>query len=108
MSDEEYKRILSKKLNYYIELNQKTQKEVADALGINTTTLNSWCVGTSLPRMGKIQMLADYYVNEETKLIAQEIYERPDLRSLFDVAKDIPPERLKAHIEFMKSLKENQ
>ena len=122
MSDEEYKKILSKKLNYYIEINQKTQKEVADALGINTTTLNSWCVGTSLPRMGKIQLLADYfginksdlledkdpspyYVNEETKQIAQEIFENPDLRSLFDVAKDVPPERLRAHIEFMKSLK---
>ena len=46
-----------------------------------------------------------YYLNDETRLIAQEAFENPELRTLFHVARDIPPERLKAHIEFMKSLK---
>lgn len=52
--------------------------------------------------------ISEYYLNNETKEIAQEIFEKPELRSLFDVAKDIPPERLKAHIEFMKSLKDSE
>jgi hypothetical protein len=75
--------------------------------------------------MDKVQMLADYfkinksdliedksnepndhyYLNDETRQIAQEAFENPELRTLFKVARDIPPERLKAHIEFMKSLK---
>lgn len=46
-----------------------------------------------------------YYINDETRAIAQEVFESPELRTLFKVARDIPPERLKAHIEFMKSLK---
>ena len=46
-----------------------------------------------------------YYLNDETRQIAQEAFENPELRTLFHVARDIPPERLKAHIEFMKSLK---
>lgn len=46
-----------------------------------------------------------YYLDDETKEIAQEVFENPELRTLFHVARDIPPERLKAHIEFMKSLK---
>ena len=49
-----------------------------------------------------------YYLNDETREIAQEVYEKPELRSLFHVARDIPPERLKAHIEFMKNLKEQE
>ncbi len=49
-----------------------------------------------------------YYANEETPEIAQEIFENPDLRLLFRVAKDLPPERLKAHIDFMQSLKRQE
>ena len=49
-----------------------------------------------------------YYLNDETREIAQEAFENPELRTLFKVARDIPPERLKAHIEFMKSLKEQE
>ena len=40
MSDEEYKRILSMKLNYYIKKNQKTQKEVADKMGISQSYIS--------------------------------------------------------------------
>lgn len=71
MSDEEYRKILSKKLNYYLNKNQKTQKEVADFLNISTTTFNNWCMGISLPRMGKIQMLADYFGIEKSDLLEE-------------------------------------
>ena len=78
--------------------------------------------------MGKVQALADYfginksdliddksdqpddhyYLNDETRQIAQEAFENPELRTLFKVARDISPERLRAHIEFMKTLKEQE
>ena len=45
-----------------------------------------------------------YYLNDETREIAQEIFENPDLRSLFDMSRKMPPERLKAHIEFIEKL----
>lgn len=73
MSDEEYRKILSKKLNYYLNKNHKTQKEVADFLHISTTTFNNWCMGISLPRMGKIQMLADYFGIEKSDLLEEKI-----------------------------------
>lgn len=69
MTDEEQKKIFSKNLNYYISLNQKQQKEVADYLGINTSTLNMWCRGNSMPNVGKIQMLADYFKIGKSDLI---------------------------------------
>ncbi len=61
MTDEEQKRIFAKNLNRYISLNQKQQKEVADDLDINPTTLNMWCKGNAMPSVGKIQKLADYF-----------------------------------------------
>lgn len=128
MADEDQKRIFSKNLNKYLSLFNKTQKEVADSIGVSPQTFNTWCQGIALPRMGKVQALADYfeigktdlidekeisessqyYLNEETRQIAQEAFENPELRTLFKVARNMPPERLKAYIEFMKSLEEQE
>lgn len=125
MSEEMYKKIFSENLKHYMEINNKTQVDLVNDLNFDKSTVSTWCNGTRLPRMDKVEILANYfnikrselierehkidtyYINDETKQIAQEIFENPDLRSLFDVAKDVPPERLRAHIEFMKSLKNN-
>ena len=61
MTDDEQKKIFAKNLNRYISLNQKQQKEVADDLGVNPTTLNMWCKGNSIPKVSMIQKLADYF-----------------------------------------------
>lgn len=45
-----------------------------------------------------------YYLNEETAKLAQEMFEDPDMRSLFDMKRNMPPERFRAHMEFMKNL----
>ena len=126
MPEEIYKKIFSKNLNYYMERNLKTQTDLVNDLGFNKSAVSTWCNGTRLPRMDKVDALAKYfrinrsdlieektiksddepyYLNEETREIAQEVFENPELRSLFHVARGIPPERLKAHIEFMKNLK---
>lgn len=61
MTDEEQKRIFAKNLNNYMLLNKKQQIDVAKDLDINPTTLNMWCKGNSMPNVGKIQKLADYF-----------------------------------------------
>ena len=127
MPEEIYKKIFSKNLNHYMEIDQKSQTDIINDLGFNKSAVSTWCNGTRLPRMDKVEALAKYfginrsdlieekdnaetsdepyYLNDETRQIAQEAFENPELRTLFHVARDIPPERLKAHIEFMKSLK---
>lgn len=44
----------------------------------------------------------------ETRQIAQKLLESPEFLDLVRTAKDIPPEQLKAHTEFMKSLKRQE
>ena len=128
MSEDAYKKIFSKNLNYYMELNGKTQTDLINDLGFNKSAVSTWCNGTRLPRMDKVESLAKYfginrsdliedksndsdehyYLNDETREIAQEAFENPELRTLFKVARDIPPERLRAHIQFRNSLKEQE
>ena len=61
MTDLEQKKIFSRNLNKYMNLNQKQQVDVAKDLDINPTTLNMWCKGNSMPSTGKIRKLADYF-----------------------------------------------
>ncbi|MBO5208030.1 MAG: helix-turn-helix transcriptional regulator [Lachnospiraceae bacterium] len=53
---------------------------------------------------GKEKENEGYYLNEETAKLAQEMFEDEDMRSLFDMKRNMPPERFKAHMEFMKNL----
>lgn len=71
MTDEEQKNIFSKNLNRYIEKFNKTQIQIAKDLHINPQTINSWCRGKALPRMGKLQSLADYFGIEKSDLIEE-------------------------------------
>ena len=112
MADEEQKRIFSKNLNKYLSLSNKTQKEVADAIGVSPQTFNTWCQGIALPRMGKVQLLADYfgigksdlidekedspidhyYLNEDAREMAQFMFENPEYKVLFDASRKVKKE----------------
>lgn len=61
MNNKEQILIFSKNLRRYISKSGKMQKEIAKEMSISTSTLNNWCMGNSMPKMGKIQELADYF-----------------------------------------------
>lgn len=69
MTDEEQRKVFAKNLNYYIAQSGKQQKEVAKDLGFHATTFNTWCVGKILPKMGKVQKIADYFGIGKSDLI---------------------------------------
>lgn len=46
-----------------------------------------------------------YYLDEKTAETAQEIFDDPDLRALFDAAKDCPPEVLRSTAALLRQLK---
>lgn len=45
-----------------------------------------------------------YYLNDETKEIAQAIFENKELRMLFDVSRKASPDHLKAYYNLIKSM----
>lgn len=69
MADEEQKKIFSRNLNHYVSLSNKTQKEIADSIDVSPQTFNTWCQGIAIPRMGKVQRLADYFNVGKSDLI---------------------------------------
>lgn len=120
MSEDAQKRIFTKNLNAYIEASGKTQLEIAKSIGVSPQTFNTWCKGIAIPRMGKVQALADYfhinksdliedksntnedsyYLNDDAREMAQFLYENPDYKVLFDASRKVKKE----DIEFVKEM----
>ncbi len=69
MTDQERKKAFSNNLLKILEEREKSQVEVANAIGVSQQTFNTWCRGVALPRMGKIQLLADYFHVNMSELI---------------------------------------
>ena len=49
-----------------------------------------------------------YYINDETREIAQEIFEKKELRMLFDVTRKSTPQRLMAYYNMIKELESQE
>ena len=57
----ENKDIFSFNLNYYMNENEKTRRDVADAIGVSYFTFTDWVKGKTYPRMDKVEKLAKYF-----------------------------------------------
>lgn len=89
MSEETYKKIFSKNLNHYMTLNSKTQSDLVNDLGFNKSAVSTWCNGSRLPRMDKVEALARYFKINRSDLIEEK---SPDIltpKDERDIARDL-------------------
>ena len=105
-----------------------TPYRVCKETGITTATVSNWKAGRYTPKSDKIQKIADYfgvpfdylmhgkeseeganyYLNDETASIAQDIFENKELRILFDAARDAESEDLAAVHTMLLALKRKE
>ena len=98
-----------------------SQGKLEKELGFSNGSISKW--KNSTPTTERLQKLADYfgvtveylltgeeaeaevyYTNPETARMAQEMFEDPDMRSLFDMKRNMEPDKFKAHVNFMREL----
>ena len=65
------KNIFAANLRRYMELNDKSRKDVCNDLGFNYNTYTDWVKGKKYPRMDKVEMLADYFGILKSDLIEE-------------------------------------
>ena len=125
MSEQEYAKIISKNLRRIMYEHGKTQADVAKDLKISKATLSSWMNGTRIPRMPNVDMLCHYFNITRVELmeehdevsktrhdeeyyedarLAQEMFEDPDMRSLFHMKKNMDPKKFQAHMTYMRNM----
>ena len=98
-------------------LNNKTQKDLVDYLGVSQSAVSNWVKGIRLPDMEIVAKIASflhveiqdliqddtkdvYYLNDDAKDMAQFLYENPDYKVLFDASRKVKKE----DIEFVKQM----
>lgn len=128
MSEQEFNILFSQNLNHYLKINEKTQLDLAKHLGVSTSAVSAWCRGLKTPRMDKVDAMcayfnikrsdlmedrsakkdSEYYMNQETAAMAQQLFENKNLRVLFDAARDAAPEDLKTAYDILMALKRKE
>ena len=126
MSDLGNKQIMAKNIRKYLDLNNMTQTDLCNALGLKFMTVSDWVNAKSYPRIDKIEMMAnyfgiskadlvedqsekdEYYVDPRTAEIAQEIKDSKDLSALFDVSRKMSPEDLQTVYQMAVALKRKE
>lgn len=107
--DDELRIRFSRNLNNLLSLNGYTQADLSRHMGISTASVANWCTGKSMPRIDKIQKIATwlgvkrsdllddkqvpieptYYLNDDTRKVAQIAFDNPEIRILCDAARNV-------------------
>lgn len=69
------KEVFAKNLRRYMERKGKSQKELAEIVGVSAPTMHDWLKAKKYPRIDKIEILADYFGILKSDLIEEKTEE---------------------------------
>lgn len=69
MSEKELNLIIAKNISKYLEIQSKTQTDLAEYIGVSQATVSNWCKGVKMPRMSKIDMICKFFSIERSELM---------------------------------------
>ena len=69
MDAKEIQATFSKNLKYYLKIRNKTQLDLAKAIGVSNTTINNYVKGYNTPRMDKLDKICNYLRIERSDLL---------------------------------------
>lgn len=116
------KDIFSYNLKYYMDENNKSRKDVSDAINVSYFTLTDWVKGKTYPRMDKVEKLAKYFGIKISDLIEkrgieknpEEVAERhaemlmdEDFTELYDYFKNLDAKKRKIVKDLIRNLAED-
>ena len=120
------RKIFAENLKKYLDRAEKTQTDLQKYMGVSSSTASDWMRGAKMPRMDKLQSICNwlgiqksdlleeksdsegYYYNPETAKVAQELFDNPKRRVLFDAARDSKPEDIQMAADLLYRLKSAQ
>ena len=78
------KSVFASNLQKYMDMNNKSRRDLSEALGISYYTVTDWVKGKKFPRMDKVEMLADYFGVLKSDLIEEQVSEEIKEPAMFD------------------------
>ena len=83
------KNIFASNLKRYMALQEKSRKDISEALGISYYTVTDWVKGKKYPRMDKVEMLANYFGVLKSDLIEEKTTEHREMQQKNSTLADI-------------------
>ena len=83
------KEVFAQNLRYYMESRGKTQKELAEIVGVSAPTVNEWLKAKKYPRIDKIEILSDYFGILKSDLIEEKTKEHREMQKNNDTIADV-------------------
>lgn len=123
MSEAESKLIFQQKFNALLAEKNITQKEIASICGVSTSTVSTWSKGLNIPRMDKIERLANYFDLQVSYFVERDsaaysptelseylemLKTRPECRMLFSLTKDASKEEVEKAVAIIEALRKTE
>lgn len=124
MPIEKFRNIFAKNLRYYMDLNNKTQKDLINDLGLTRSAISAWYTGKRIPRPELLDVLCEYFKIKRSDLLEEpkemddkqavtidgtkiiEAYNTKSyLKVLYDEQLEITPEAAAAMLEIVRQMK---
>lgn len=111
MSGYETKKIFAENLTRLLGEHNKTQLDLANQMNVAASTVSSWCKGDKMPRMDKVEWMAEYFGVPASALIeplqSTEAKKAEAVKAAFwGGDKDLSPEDIELLWEDVRSYKE--
>lgn len=124
------KKVMGMNIQRNIDRMGITRKDFAKAIGVPYSSLTDWINGKSYPRIDKIEIMAryfgvqksdlvedqtivptdgqsePYYVDAETRKLAQELHDDPELSVMLDAYKSLSPRDAKLVVEMVRRMQD--
>lgn len=115
MSEAESKAIFQSRFNELLTRHHVSQKEIASICHVSTSTVSSWSKGINMPRMDKIERLAEffdvpksYFIEENAPTPADREIEDEDIKFALFGTRDIDDDVLGRVKQFAKFAQEQE
>lgn len=109
------KNIFAENLNYYMDLHQKSRREVSEALDVSYYTFTDWVKGKKYPRMDKVEMLANYFgilksdlIEEKKPSSLKDVKLSEGEQALIELFRRIPEDKQQLALQMIRVVLENQ
>ena len=80
---------MAKNLAYFLDKSGMTQKEMAEIVGVATSTFNDWMKAKKYPRIDKIEIMANHWKILKSDLIEEKTKEHREMQKNNDTLADI-------------------
>lgn len=111
MSNSSIREIFPKRLMWYMSENGKSRNDIVRDLGFKYSTIRDWEKGLTVPRMDKVEMLANYFhcttaelLEEKKDPTAPDDGVSKEIQELINCIKNLPEDKIQLLLQVARSI----